>query len=424
VCTSVGDGVPDACDNCPDAYNPTQADSDQKQFCSVLPESMGGGTKCEMKSDGYGDACDNCPHVYNPGQENTDTGPDCKVLPVNQGGGIQCNPDGFGDACDNCPSVYNPDQKDTNHDGMGDACDPCVKLGKANCTGTCRDVSGSDTNNCGSCGHTCGAGQTCYAGQCYDPYIKLLFVPLNWNGNQASFDAIVDQQVQFFAGSIPLQSCPYRIGVTKMSVTTENFNTFTCIKGQKTGLDDIQNFVTGRGYNRADYNAVVGIVQNSPCPNIAGWSNMADTVWVLHIPGYTSCTAHELGHIYGLSDEYCSNPAGSTDCRCNDGDIASTSCKVGGSDGASTGDHNWLDNSLGVLLHGMYSGKLQYLLWRKHGILWRTVRHVLPGRISRPAEFLHALQRLARDRPPAPVPLPAHAAQPVHRRAFGNHPCR
>ena len=349
LCNPVADGIPDACDNCPKNYNPGQEDSDTQQVCSVLPESMGGGTKCGMESDGYGDACDNCPHVFNPGQEDSDLGTNCHVLPVNMGGGIACDPkpDGFGDACDTCPSVYNPDQKDTNHDGLGDACDPCVKIGQANCTGACRDVMGTDTANCGACGHACQAGQTCYGGQCWDPYVKLLFVPLNWNGNQASFDAAVDQQVEFFAGSIPLASCPGRIGVTKLSVATQNFNTFTCVKGSDSGLGHIQDYVDGLGINRADYDAVVGIVQASPCPNVAGFSNLADTVWVLHIANYTSCTAHELGHIYGLSDEYCSNPAGSTDCRCNDGDTASATCNVKGNDGTTTGDRNWLDSNLG-----------------------------------------------------------------------------
>jgi hypothetical protein len=216
----------------------------------------------------------------------------------------------------------------------------------------CTDVD-TNPNQCGSCNHVCAQGQTCYGGYCQDPYIRLLFVPLNWAGDQASFDTAVDQQVQFFTSAIPLSNCPYRIGVVKLSVANQNFNTFTCNKNSDSGLSHIQDFVNGLGINRADYNAVVGIVQNSPCPNVAGWSNLADTVWVLHIPGYTSCTAHELGHIYGLADEYCSNPAGSTDCRCNDGDVASTSCGVGGNDGSATGDHNWLDSNLGC---SPYSG--------------------------------------------------------------------
>jgi hypothetical protein len=193
----------------------------------------------------------------------------------------------------------------------------------------------------------CAAGQTCFEGQCKDPYIKLLFVPLNWQGDQASFDAAVGEEVQAFTSAIPLKNCPYRIGMTNLSVTTQNFKTFTCNKDSDSGLGHIQNFVNGLGINRADYDVVVGVVQSSPCPNVAGWSNLADTVWVLDIPGYTSCAAHELGHIYGLADEYCSNPDGSKDCRCNDGDVASTSCGVSGNDGTSTGDKNWLDSGLG-----------------------------------------------------------------------------
>jgi len=41
--------------------------------------------------DGVGDACDNCPGAYNPDQEETDG-------------------DGVGDVCDNCPGAYNPGQ--------------------------------------------------------------------------------------------------------------------------------------------------------------------------------------------------------------------------------------------------------------------------------------------------------------------------
>ena len=39
------DGLPDYCDNCPNKYNPEQADSDE---------------------DGLGDDCDKCPGLYLP----------------------------------------------------------------------------------------------------------------------------------------------------------------------------------------------------------------------------------------------------------------------------------------------------------------------------------------------------------------------
>jgi hypothetical protein len=76
------DLIPSFGDNCPNAYNPDQTDTD---------------------GDGPGDTCDNCVMIPNADQTNSDS-------------------DSRGDACDNCTLVGNPDQADTNHDGVGDAC--------------------------------------------------------------------------------------------------------------------------------------------------------------------------------------------------------------------------------------------------------------------------------------------------------------
>ena len=70
-----GDGVPDSTDNCPNTYNPNQADSD---------------------GDGVGDACDT---------------------------GSDTDGDGIPDEDDNCPNTHNPNQADSDGDGIGDACD-------------------------------------------------------------------------------------------------------------------------------------------------------------------------------------------------------------------------------------------------------------------------------------------------------------
>jgi hypothetical protein len=74
-----GDGVPDSTDNCPDVYNPQQADRD---------------------GDGVGNACE-----------------DGSTPPTDTDG------DGVPDSTDNCPDVYNPNQRDDDGDGVGNRCD-------------------------------------------------------------------------------------------------------------------------------------------------------------------------------------------------------------------------------------------------------------------------------------------------------------
>jgi len=146
-----------------------------------------------------------------------------------------------------------------------------------------------------------------------EAYLKLLFVPLNWANTQAAFDTQVDTQINFFINTIPLSACPEEISITKLDVATQNYAGFAC------GTASIKTFVTGLGINTADYDIIVGLVEDSPCPPTAGQSNTVDTIWVE--TDYDSVTAHEIGHIYGLEDEYCSNQAGSTDERCNDGGV-------------------------------------------------------------------------------------------------------
>jgi hypothetical protein len=182
-----------------------------------------------------------------------------------------------------------------------------------------------------------------------DPKLKLLFVPVHWEQTQTQFNEAVDQQVQFFTDAIPLQDCPDRIRVYKLRVDTENLALFD---GSTAA---VQDFVEGLGYNVADFDAVIGVVNHSLVGifPVVGRSNGDNVVWVTHslqlpdgsIAFLSSCTAHELGHNFGMEDEYCSNPAGSVDCRCNDGD--QNYCENTAGDGAATGDVNWLDAALG-----------------------------------------------------------------------------
>jgi len=93
---SDGDAIDAVCDNCPDDYNPDQADNEGDGLGDVCDD--------DDDDDGVGDQSDNCQFVFNPAQVDADS-------------------DGYGDACDNCPEVYNPDQADSDGDGMGDLCD-------------------------------------------------------------------------------------------------------------------------------------------------------------------------------------------------------------------------------------------------------------------------------------------------------------
>jgi lamin tail-like protein/putative metal-binding protein len=87
---------------------------------TLIDEGVGTFWYSDQDADGFGDpsnsvqSCtqpagyvanntDNCPNNFNPGQADQDL-------------------DGLGDACDNCPINFNPGQEDCDNDGLGDVC--------------------------------------------------------------------------------------------------------------------------------------------------------------------------------------------------------------------------------------------------------------------------------------------------------------
>jgi Tol biopolymer transport system component len=107
------DGIPNIRDNCPTVANPTQADTDGDGIGNTCDSD----TK-DRDNDGVVDSQDNCTEVYNPGQQDADGD---RV-------GDACDPEDYdGDGAlnfqDNCPTIANPSQVDSDGDGIGDACE-------------------------------------------------------------------------------------------------------------------------------------------------------------------------------------------------------------------------------------------------------------------------------------------------------------
>jgi hypothetical protein len=108
-----GDGVPNQRDDCPTVANPTQRDRDGDGIGDECDDD-----RKDTDNDGVVDSLDNCPLAANPGQQDVDGD---KI-------GDACDPEDFdGDgvlnSLDNCPTMANAAQTDTDGDGLGDACE-------------------------------------------------------------------------------------------------------------------------------------------------------------------------------------------------------------------------------------------------------------------------------------------------------------
>ncbi len=83
------------------------------------PDYDPGDVGVDSDGDGVNDACDNCPLIVNPSQEDLDGDWEGDACEGDTDG------DGVPNETDNCPVARNPDQTDSDHDGVGDACDAC-----------------------------------------------------------------------------------------------------------------------------------------------------------------------------------------------------------------------------------------------------------------------------------------------------------
>ncbi len=198
-----------------------------------------------------------------------------------------------------------------------DSCKECSSL--SGC-GDYTDARACSDNPCqvpGGCYWDTGSTINPWDNECKPAKLSLLFVPMNWVGSRTEFNNVADAQITYFINETPLAKCPEKVSITKMDPVNENHKNFSCLDS----LNKIRDFAGDKGYNPDDYDIVAGLVrpQDYTCeyPAIDGLSNQVDTVWINTKEDHI--TAHEIGHMFGLWDEYCSNPAGSAHPQCNDG---------------------------------------------------------------------------------------------------------
>lgn len=156
------DGDPDETDNCPEVWNPDQANSDHDPLgdaCDNCP-TVTNQNQADGDGDETGDACDscfdtdldgygnpghpentcptdNCPTAANPGQEDNDGDSSGDVCDTDD------DNDTVLDTADNCPLVSNPGQENNDGDGSGDICDPDDDNDLAEDAADCRPFDGT-----------------------------------------------------------------------------------------------------------------------------------------------------------------------------------------------------------------------------------------------------------------------------------------
>ena len=148
----------------------------------------------------------------------------------------------------------------------------------------------------------CMENKICDNGTCVVSKIHFVFVPVNWKSGREKFDSEVKDQLDFFINSVPsLANCSNKIKVSK----TVNCKFAVNPDGNLSDLDKIYDCAK-KSYKNFDF--VVGIGDKGIFNGVMkGYTGGGKTVIFIE-RGNEIVLAHELGHKFGLLDEYCYCP--------------------------------------------------------------------------------------------------------------------
>ena len=274
---TMGDGAGDACDNCPDSWNPGQ---------------------CDTNDDGRGDSCDPIPTFLDLDCDGCPNSVD--DYPFASGVGIDSDVDGLPDDCDSCPGVRSRDWRDVDDDGEGNVCD-------------CDDVLWSENEDGVDCGGRC--PNTCIdmpegmsnvypvrlAGDPHDGIIDIVFVPEEgYTGELGRFtDDVIDLvRTRYF--TLDNHTSGYDLPVDYRNKF--NFYAYTAGFGTDVGCSGT---VPAGFYGDVPDVDTTGVLRNEDSGG--GCANGEGIGTRFEAPGREGgVVIHESGHaVFDLIDEYC-----------------------------------------------------------------------------------------------------------------------
>lgn len=148
--------------------------------------------------------------------------------------------------------------------------------------------------------------------------LKVLAIPLNWEESK-NFIPFANNALDTFLNAVPLKNCPRRFKKLFADGKTNygaNWSNGYCLAPAKNGcynyvLKDIKECAEQyKASTGEDYDIVIGIddsnIAHRPGCNYAerGWT-MDGSKAIIAEAQYESDIAHELGHKFGLQDQYC-----------------------------------------------------------------------------------------------------------------------